>query len=309
MDWLSALIDWANQNEGLLALLGGVGALLISLRKQRAETAAWTQATEPVPAKVVVRPVSEGHVAAISSVLSGYGGQVSSEGETLTAQFPDPDDAARAALGVQQALSTEDRSVTEILLCERSAPLPESAEGNRGTVHATGPICKALLDAPDLAVNPSRDGGLPFVIEAAPARSPLDKVKRWVLPAVGAALVVLGATWLFFSSEPEQELIRSIAVLPLENLSQDPEQEWFSDGMTEELIGEIAKNPSLKVISRTAAMRYKNTDKPLREIGRELDVEAVLEGSAQLVDGQVRINTRLILLVGRLGIRRPGRYL
>ena len=292
MDWLSAVVDWANQNEGLLALIGGIGALLVSFRRQRAETAARTQATEPVPAKVVVRPIPEDRAAAVTSVLGGYGGQVSSEGETLTAQFPDADDAARAALGVQQALSTEDRSLTEILLCERSAPLPESAEGNRGAVHATGPIRKALLDAPDLAVSPSQHGGLPFVIEAAPGQSPLSTVRRWALPAIGSGLVVLGATWLLFSSEPKP--IRSIAVLPLENLSQDPEQEWFSDGMTEELIGEIAKNPSLKVISRTSAMRYKNTDKPLREIGRELGVDAILEGSAQLAEGRVRINTRLI---------------
>ncbi len=73
--------------------------------------------------------------------------------------------------------------------------------------------------------------------------------------------------------------IDSIAVLPLENLSGDSEQEFFADGMTEALITHLANIRGLKVISRTSAMRYKGTDKPLGEIARELDVEALVEGS------------------------------
>ncbi len=88
--------------------------------------------------------------------------------------------------------------------------------------------------------------------------------------------------------------IRSLAVLPLENLSGDPEQDYFADGMTEALITELGKISALRVISRQSVMRYKDTDKPVPEIARELNVDAVVEGSV-LRDGErVRITTQLI---------------
>ena len=88
--------------------------------------------------------------------------------------------------------------------------------------------------------------------------------------------------------------ISSIAVLPLTNLSHDPDQEYFSDGMTEALIADLAKVRALKVISRTSAMRFKNSDKPLPEIARELGVDVVVEGSVQRFGDQVRITAQLI---------------
>jgi len=88
--------------------------------------------------------------------------------------------------------------------------------------------------------------------------------------------------------------VRSLAVLPLANLSRDPEQEYFSDGMTEALITDLSKIGALKVISRTSAMRYKGSDKPLPEIARELGVDAVVEGSVQRVGERVRITAQLI---------------
>jgi serine/threonine protein kinase/TolB-like protein/Tfp pilus assembly protein PilF len=88
--------------------------------------------------------------------------------------------------------------------------------------------------------------------------------------------------------------IHSLAVLPLANLSGDPEQEYFADGMTEELITDLSKIGSLKVISRTSVMRYKDARKPLREIGRELGVEGVIEGSVRRVGDRVRITAQLI---------------
>jgi TolB-like protein/Tfp pilus assembly protein PilF len=88
--------------------------------------------------------------------------------------------------------------------------------------------------------------------------------------------------------------IESIAVLPLQNLSGDPEQEYFADGMTEALITDLAKIGALKVISRSSVMRYKETDKPLAEIARELNVDALVEGSALRFDGSVRIMAQLI---------------
>jgi serine/threonine protein kinase/Flp pilus assembly protein TadD len=88
--------------------------------------------------------------------------------------------------------------------------------------------------------------------------------------------------------------IKSIAVLPLANLSRDPEQEYFVDGMTEEVITDLAQIASLRVISRTSAMRYKGSDKPLPEIARELNVDALVEGSVMRAGDRVRITAQLI---------------
>jgi len=90
------------------------------------------------------------------------------------------------------------------------------------------------------------------------------------------------------------EAIRAIAVLPLRNISQDPAQEYFADGMTEAIISDLAQIRALRVISRTSAMRYKGTTLAIPEIARELNVDAVLEGSALLVGNRVRLSVQLI---------------
>jgi len=88
--------------------------------------------------------------------------------------------------------------------------------------------------------------------------------------------------------------ITSLAVLPFKNISGDPQQEYFVDGMTEALISELAKIRSIKVISRTSAMHYKDTTQTLPEIARELGVDGLVEGSAMKADNEVRITAQLI---------------
>ncbi len=88
--------------------------------------------------------------------------------------------------------------------------------------------------------------------------------------------------------------IQSLAVLPLTNLSGDPDQEYFSDGMTDTLITDLAQMGSVKVISRTSIMRYKKTDKSLPEIARELNVGGIIEGTVQRSGDRVRITAQLI---------------
>jgi len=88
--------------------------------------------------------------------------------------------------------------------------------------------------------------------------------------------------------------ITSLAVLPLANLSRDPEQEYFADGMTEALITDLSRIGSLRVVSRTSVMRYKGTEKPLPEIARELNVDGVVEGSVLRSGDRVRITAQLI---------------
>jgi TolB-like protein len=87
--------------------------------------------------------------------------------------------------------------------------------------------------------------------------------------------------------------IRSIAVLPLENLSNDPAQTYFADGTTDALITDLSKLGALKVISLSSAMQYKGTKKPLRDIARELGVDAIVEGSVVQAEGRVRISARM----------------
>ena len=88
--------------------------------------------------------------------------------------------------------------------------------------------------------------------------------------------------------------IRSLAVLPLENLSGDPEQEYFADGMTEAVISEFARIGSISVISRTSVMQYKQARKPLPEIAQELGVDGIVEGTVMRAGDRVRITVQLI---------------
>ena len=91
-----------------------------------------------------------------------------------------------------------------------------------------------------------------------------------------------------------RDVIRAIAVLPLRNASNDPSQEYFADGMTEAIISDLTMIRGLRVISRTSAMRYKGSTKSLPEIARELNVDAVLEGSALLAGTRVRVSVQLV---------------
>ena len=93
---------------------------------------------------------------------------------------------------------------------------------------------------------------------------------------------------------PAPPAIRSIAVLPLENLSGDPAQEYFADGMTESLINNLARIRALRVISRNSVMRFKGNQKSLPEIARELSVDAVITGSVQRASERVRVTVQLI---------------
>jgi TolB-like protein/class 3 adenylate cyclase len=139
--------------------------------------------------------------------------------------------------------------------------------------------------------------------ETAPTEAPPRSWWRAVLAAGVLVLlaVVAVAGWMMFAGRPVEPSvaaiaspIRSIAVLPLENLSGDPEQEYFADGMTEALIGDLAKLGSLSVISRTSVMRYKQSDKSLPEIAEELNVEGVIAGTVMRARDRVRITAQLI---------------
>lgn len=132
--------------------------------------------------------------------------------------------------------------------------------------------------------------------------------QRWGLVAasVAVALAAGAGLWVWKSAPdprtrptavpetPEVPRDRSIAVLPFDNLSAERGSEYFSDGITEDVLTQLSKIPALKVISRQSVMRYKDTDKSMREIAQELGTAYVVEGSVRRAGGQVRIAAQLI---------------
>jgi serine/threonine-protein kinase len=116
------------------------------------------------------------------------------------------------------------------------------------------------------------------------------------LLAAAASLMALN-TWgwrdrLLGHTRPSQ--IRSLAVLPFENLSGNSEQDYFADGMTEALITDLGQIHKLQVISRTSVMQYKSPQKPLRQIAQELHVDAIVEGSTSVIGGMTQVDARLL---------------
>jgi TolB-like protein len=110
----------------------------------------------------------------------------------------------------------------------------------------------------------------------------------------GAMLLVILSAYALRSPLAPSRPIRSLAVLPLENLSHDPEQGYFAEGMTDELITALAKIGALRVVSRTSVVHYRGTKKPLLEIARELNVDALIEGTVLRAQNRVRITAQLI---------------
>jgi TolB-like protein/DNA-binding winged helix-turn-helix (wHTH) protein/Tfp pilus assembly protein PilF len=163
-----------------------------------------------------------------------------------------------------------------------AAATPPSSPAQIPTDRYTRRAVSALVDA---------------VLEAHGART------RWRVGAVVAGATALAMAVVLFGvrglrqqlrGKADAPKIQSLAVLPLENLSGDPSQEYFADGMTDALITDLARISSLRVVSRTSAMRYKGARKPLAEIAQELNVDAFVEGSVVRSANRVRINAQLI---------------
>lgn len=136
------------------------------------------------------------------------------------------------------------------------------------------------------------------VVPAVVAPTRVRAMPRTTLIAALFAIVVIAAALVVAPAlshrSPTVPLVRSIAVLPLDNFSGDPAQEYFVDGMTDELITDLAKIGALRVISRTSVMRYKGTKKGLPEIARELNVDGIIEGSVVRSGQRVRITAQLL---------------
>lgn len=157
--------------------------------------------------------------------------------------------------------------------------------------------------APSASIPALPEPDVPFVSStpgSTKAPDPWHFWRRNRIAAAGALVVVLAlAAWVARYKTNGAGLASatrstSLVVLPLENLSGEREQDYFADGMTDELIANLAKIRSLHVISRSTAMAYKGTRKPLSEIARELNVDAVVEGTVMRVGSRVRITAELV---------------
>jgi len=169
-------------------------------------------------------------------------------------------------------------------------PAEAAANPTAAAADSTETLPAAVEAVPATAPEPSSP--------AAPALSPTDVrvSKRGVKVIAGSVAVLLAvlAAWVWYSRSPARPSLRSIAVLPLQNLSGDPSQEYFADGMTDELITDLAQIHSLRVISRTSVMKFKQTTKKLSEIARELSVDAIVEGSVLRSGENIRVTAQLL---------------
>src|SRR3984885_8246389 len=149
--------------------------------------------------------------------------------------------------------------------------------------------------AEHLAIAAEPEPVQPIDAGTSPGRPP--RALAWWLSGFGLVLVLaIALASIFYPWRHAEATVHSLAVLPLENLSGDASQEYLADGMTEELITDLGQIDALRVISRTSVMTYKNARKPLAQVARELNVQAVVEGSVLRSGDHVRITAQLIRL-------------
>lgn len=200
--------------------------------------------------------------------------------------------------------------ITREILREKLWPGNTFVDFDHGLNNAVNRLREALCDSADkplfietvprlgyrfigqIKADPPSETALPA---PEPVMAPLSEKRRlptlWIA-AVGVAAVCVG--WLSVRHSLKAAPIESIAVLPLANLAPNGSEDYFADGMTEELITQLAKTGSLRVISRTSVMRYRNTSQPLAEIGAALNVDALVEGTVRRSGERVRITVQLV---------------
>ena len=200
-------------------------------------------------------------------------------------------------LDVDHGINTAVRKVRQALRDDPDKPRFVETVVGKGYRFAAPVICKnggssgtAQMPAPLES---------PAVLESAAVEPKHRSASLWVAACAAGVLVLLlavaGIWYRARSAKPAtQSAIRSIAVLPLKNLSGDPTQEYLADGMTEELIGRLSGIHDLRVISRTSVMAFKDTKLSVPEIAKTLNVDAVVEGSVIRHGNRIRVHAQLI---------------
>jgi TolB-like protein/DNA-binding winged helix-turn-helix (wHTH) protein/Tfp pilus assembly protein PilF len=213
-------------------------------------------------------------------------GETLSRDELRTRLWPPP-----LVVDFDNGLNNAANKLRAVLGDSPSAPRYIETVGRRG-YRFIGEVA-AHAPASDVAAHAAApDGWLPAPRKSTTPRRALQIMAGAGLVAAGAGL----AAWLLRPPPPvaSDGRIESLAVLPLDNLSSDPEQEYFSDGMTEALIAQLAGVRSLRVMSRQSSMRFKNSASPMPAIAKELGVEGIIEGTVLRTGDRVRISVQLV---------------
>ena len=191
---------------------------------------------------------------------------------------------------IEHGINTAIRKIRQIL--GDSSDLPQFVQ----TISGSGYRFIAQVEiAPEFQPAATAAAAPPPPTPPAPAAAPDPRPRLRPSLIAGACLVLLvAAAWLLVSRLHAAPAIHSLAVLPLDNLSGDPSQEYFADGMTDELITQLARIPNLRVVSRTSVMADKGSRRSLPDIARQLDVDAIVEGSTVRSGDRIRITAQLI---------------
>ena len=217
---------------------------------------------------------------------------------------PEPSDQASAIIldSWKEIASYVKRDVSTVQRWEKREGMPvhRHVHDKRGSVYALSSELDAWLQTRRLRLEEEEQEHVPETSEEtegdrAPSGTPW--ARRWLAICGVAVLALLAFTYVMTRSRAgsaNQPKIKSLAVLPLKNLSGDLAQEYFADGMTEAIIGRLSTIRDLRVISRTSVMRFKDTRTPVPEIAKTLGVDAIVEGSVIREGGRLRVHAQLI---------------
>ena len=191
----------------------------------------------------------------------------------------------------EHSLNAAVNKLREVLSDSADRPLYVETLPRRG-YRFIAPVRSGEATIPENEVRPH----FPAAAEA-PARPTSPRRVRLIAAAAGFAValaIVVAVSWRSRSTPPAQPAVRALAVLPFANLSRDPEQEYFADGITEALISRLSQIGSLHVVSRTSVMQYRGAKQALPEIARRLSVDAIVEGTVQRAGDRVAIFANLV---------------
>ncbi len=191
------------------------------------------------------------------------------------------------------------RDVTTVQRWEKREGMPvhRHLHDKRGSVYALAPELDDWQQSRRLHLPEESGAEPPKIVQDNQGGRTSSQAKLWFVLAGAVVLVVLAIAYLRVRGRAQSTAppkITSLAVLPLKNLSGDPTQEYFADGMTEALIGRLAAIHNLRVISRTSVMRFKNPQISVPEIAKILGVDAIVEGSVMHEGSRIRVTAQLI---------------
>ncbi|HKC80193.1 MAG TPA: tetratricopeptide repeat protein [Gemmatimonadaceae bacterium] len=231
----------------------------------------------------------------VLAILLEHGGEVVTREELQKQLWP-----ANTFVDFEHGLNKAINKIREALGDSATSPRFVETVARRGYrfVAEVRVAESAPVPSPELVIQPRLAAEAPesrdLAGKLAVPEHRLPSLTRKISVFVMLLLMASFATWEVYSWNRPFPVIRSLAVLPLESLSSDASQDYFADGMTDELISDLGQLSALRVISRTSVMAYKRARKPLRQIARELNVDAVVEGTVFRSGDRVRITAQLI---------------